>query len=210
MGKIRRLRQKFHLASSRNSGNNENSSVDSRNEEVTNEPALPVMNFSPNENIFAGIDINVNELRKSLLEDDRVSIRSVAKSCKYDSKGKPLTKAEKRKLRHTLFLQKIDAIQQLARETKKKRKHKLSVKSLTADPVSGKQNVYNKKSCKQIDYETHDRTKIKSIKTAKQRQKMMMNNIAAFRRILQNPKFKSDPCEVISEIVQKKVHEGKL
>lgn len=91
--------------SCKNYNSNINHIVESRNEEMTDKLTLPITNLSPTENIFAGIDINVNQLQKSLLEDDRVSVRSVAKSCKYDSKGKLLTKVKKRKLRHTLFLQ---------------------------------------------------------------------------------------------------------
>lgn len=105
MGKIRRLRQKFHLMSSKNYSNNVTNNVESNNKEIIGEPTLPAINISPNENVFAGIEIDVNQLQKSLLEDDRISVRSVTKSCKYDNKGKLLTKAMKRKLRHTLFLQ---------------------------------------------------------------------------------------------------------
>lgn len=209
MGKVRRVRQKYHLMLSKNSSDNVNHSVESRNEEMTDKPVLPITNLSPNENIFAGIDINVNQLRRSLLDDDRVSVRSMAKSCKFDSKGKLLTKVEKRKLRHTLFLQKIDAVQQLARETLKK-KNKLSVTSTIAvHPVPQKQHIDNKIPFVQTQYETHDRTKTKGIKKTKQRQRLMMSNVAAFRGILHNPTFRADPCGVISEIVQRKLHEEK-
>lgn len=207
MGKIRRIRQKFHLASSRDHSRSENRNMESSNEEETDKPTLPITNLSPSENIFAGIDINVDQLRKTLMEDDRVSVRSMAKSCKYDSKGKLLTKVEKRRLRHTLFLQKIDAIQQLAREAKKK-KNKLSLTSPNfMDPASGKQSVQNKKPCVQTEYKKHERIKVKGIKKTKQRQKLMVDSVAAFRKILHSPTFKSNPCGVISEIVQKAVYE---
>jgi hypothetical protein len=53
--------------------------------------------------MISGIDIDVDKLRKNL-EEDVMSVRSIAKSIKEGAKGRHLKKLEKRKLRHELFI----------------------------------------------------------------------------------------------------------
>lgn len=103
MGKIRRARQKLHQSSVKSIDNNvqrDEAVLGKEEESIGKSPMLK----SPEEfaaipdNLFAGIDINFDSLKKKLTEDDRVSVKSIAKSCKYDSKGKLLTKKEKQKI----------------------------------------------------------------------------------------------------------------
>lgn len=111
MGKIRRARQKLHQSSVKSKDNNVQR--DKAVEVTAGEEELigksPMLK-SPEEfaaipdNLFAGIDINFDSLKKQLTEDDRVSVKSIAKSCKYDSKGKLLTKKEKQKIKHDLWM----------------------------------------------------------------------------------------------------------
>lgn len=112
MGKIRRTRQKLHQSSVKSIDQHVPKSEDF--EEVTNgEIALtgksPMLKSAEEfaaipDNLFSGIDINFDSLKKHLIEDDRMSVKSIAKSCKYDSKGKLLTKKEKQKIKHDLWM----------------------------------------------------------------------------------------------------------
>lgn len=110
MGKIRRARQKLHQSSVKSTIDNnvqrDEAVLAKEEESIGKSPMLK----SPEEfaaipdNLFAGIDINFDSLKKKLTEDDRVSVKSIAKSCKYDSKGKLLTKKEKQKIKHDLWM----------------------------------------------------------------------------------------------------------
>lgn len=100
MGKIKRAREKFHIASAKLA----NTAGDNTPDETKEIQGLPFKDWPVQKNIFDGININLDLLKKSLVEDDKISIRSIAKSCKYDKNGKLLTKLEKRKLKHELFL----------------------------------------------------------------------------------------------------------
>lgn len=111
MGKIRRVRQKLHQSSVKSIDNNlqrdEAVEVTAREEELIGKSPMfksPEEFAAIPDNVFAGIDINFDSLRKKLTEDDRVSVKSIAKSCKYDSKGKLLTKKEKQKIKHDLWM----------------------------------------------------------------------------------------------------------
>lgn len=106
MGKVRRVRQKLHLAAPKESKSNEiqetavPSQVSGKSPLLKTEEELSIVP----DNLFKGIDINFEELNKKLIEDDRVSVQSVAKLCKYDNNGKLLTKKEKQKIKHDLFM----------------------------------------------------------------------------------------------------------
>jgi hypothetical protein len=99
MGKQRRERQKYHL-----------SKVKSRNDAVTTATENCESNEKPSpetstllpvpENLFAGIDISLDNLKQSLNDSD---IRSVI-SKKSLSAGNVISKKEKKKLRHEAFL----------------------------------------------------------------------------------------------------------
>lgn len=108
MGKVRRLRQKFHLLKKKDTDKKEipkgltYEEIVSGNYDKVNLSSIKETNLDSN--IFSGINIDVDKLKTSLIEDDKVSVRSVAKSLKYDSNGKLLKKNEKRKLRHELFM----------------------------------------------------------------------------------------------------------
>lgn len=108
MGKIKRVRQKFHLSGLKDNNHKLN------NFHVDNDPKERLVGKSPllktpeelaliPDNLFEGIDISFDSLNKKL-EDDKVSVKSIVKSCRYDSNGKLLKKKERQKLKHDLFM----------------------------------------------------------------------------------------------------------
>lgn len=140
MGKIKRERQKFHITSMVD--DDTDIPLDT-NLELTKYTPLPMaapMQLDVGENIFAGIDIQLDKVNK-FAEPAKSAAPSTAASTNkgISTKSTPifgspstaqperkLTKKEKMKLRHEKLLQKIDVIQQAKRkhESKKKKKTK--------------------------------------------------------------------------------------
>lgn len=109
MGKVKRTRQKFHQAALKDNNNDKlsDSHVDSVSEQLIGKSPLlktPEELAQIPDNLFEGIDINFDSLNKKLIEDDKISVGSIVKTCKYDSKGKLLKKKERLKLKHDLFM----------------------------------------------------------------------------------------------------------
>lgn len=99
MGKQRRERQKYHL--SRTKSTNDAVATATESPESNEKPSQETSTFLPvPENLFAGIDISIDNLKQSLKDSD---IRSVI-SKKSISAGNVISKKEKRKLRHEAFL----------------------------------------------------------------------------------------------------------
>uniref|UniRef100_A0A1B6D0F3 Ribosome biogenesis protein SLX9 n=1 Tax=Clastoptera arizonana TaxID=38151 RepID=A0A1B6D0F3_9HEMI len=190
MGKQRRAREKFHIASARLASNSmptTNSAYESQEFQ-----GLPIKDWPVQKNIFEGLDINFDSLKKSLIEDDKISVGSVAKSLKYDKNGKLLTKAEKMKLKRALLLSKIDAIAQMKRESKQKRKNRKSPPILKLEELGKEDSVELQKVGEK-----------KGIKKAKYRQKDYLDNMKSFQKILSNPAFRANPQKIISESIKK-------
>lgn len=113
MGKIKRSRQKFHQTLKVAEKNLPSAdSLDSVKNNLSNligkSPLLKTTEelAAIPDNLFGGIQINFDSLNNKLtsIDDDTVSVRSVAKSCKYDSRGKLLTKKEKMKMKKEMFM----------------------------------------------------------------------------------------------------------
>ncbi|KRT83442.1 hypothetical protein AMK59_4193 [Oryctes borbonicus] len=114
MGKLKRPRQKLHISSKSKSSNPTNIQE--------NETEIPIL-IQPSKNLFAGIDININNLSKKL-NDDVISMKSF-KSLKSDvGQSKSLTKKEKMRLRKDILKQKIDTVNQLKKQAIKRKKRK--------------------------------------------------------------------------------------
>lgn len=99
MGKHRRERQKYHLSRMKSTNDAVATGTESceSNEKPLQEPStlLPVP-----EDLFAGINISIDNLKRSLKDSDSRSVISK----KSLSAGNVISKKEKRKLRHEAFL----------------------------------------------------------------------------------------------------------
>jgi hypothetical protein len=99
MGKQRRERQKYHLP--RMKSTKDAVAAATQNCESEEKPSPQASTLLPvPENLFAGIDISVDNLKQSLKDSDIISVVS---SRSHHARN-VLSKKEKRKLRHEAFL----------------------------------------------------------------------------------------------------------
>jgi hypothetical protein len=99
MGKLRRERHKYHLL--RVKSTNDASATATENKESSEGQSPETSTLLPvPENLFAGVDISLDNLKQSLKDPD---VRSVI-SKKSLSAGSVKSKKEKKKLRHEAFL----------------------------------------------------------------------------------------------------------
>ncbi|XP_075230437.1 uncharacterized protein LOC142329604 isoform X2 [Lycorma delicatula] len=172
MGKVRRLRQKYHMLKKKGGDKKEDLPKGLTYEDIVSGSYDKINLPSKSDlesNIFSGVNIDIGKLKTSLIEDDKVSVRSVAKSLKYDSSGKLLKKNEKRKLRHELFMKKLDIVQQMRHEARRKKKKNKSGNNIQniSDELPQLVKIENRKPNKPI--------KKKGIEKAKKRQKNMFS-----------------------------------
>jgi hypothetical protein len=98
MGKQRRERQKYHLP--RMKPTNDAVAPATENCETNEKPSQISTLLPVPENLFAGIDISVDNLKQSLKDSDVLSV--VSKKSLYPRNV--LSKKEKKKLRHEAFI----------------------------------------------------------------------------------------------------------
>uniref|UniRef100_A0A146LYA7 Uncharacterized protein n=1 Tax=Lygus hesperus TaxID=30085 RepID=A0A146LYA7_LYGHE len=214
MGKQRRAREKYHLASVRA----RNKEIDGGGELIDETDKMSVgdkqsvgklsLKIKPKGGIFDGLDIAVSNLN-TCLADDTKSVHSLAKtfrSVKRSLGGKSMKKDDKKKLRHDMFLSKIDAFYK-HRENLKKNKNRgpidVSIKDL--DNALPAVDMVFHKSDKKVKQPRPVSTKQKGIKKAKQRQKDLEQNYEAFKKIMEEVKSKEKILDVVTEHVQQKV-----
>nr|XP_027231884.1 protein FAM207A-like [Penaeus vannamei] len=129
MGKVRRVRQKYHSSLSKNTPNaTENKDMG------TDAPRLvPIVKTKTDQtgkssgNIFAGLEINLGGAKKTAPKTDEVMDTTVSDSADQRNKGKRIKKG-RIKQRHQDLMKKIDAIQagkQAEKERKKREKTKV-------------------------------------------------------------------------------------
>lgn len=122
MGKVRKLRQKFHIATKGDKTNDQKT--------ITNEvPVYKPLVISPiSENVFAGLKINfdnLNELKHSNIPDDidttdnKEDNNLSAALLKLRSSSKQINKKDKIRNRREMLLKKINGVQNAIQQKKK-------------------------------------------------------------------------------------------
>lgn len=109
MGKQKRARQKYHLATVSGRLQKEDTKSESGKSAVSMKSLSGQWKISADENLFKDIEIDVDKLKKlSSLDDDRKSVKSISKSIKRSiadsSSNVHLKKKDKMKLRKELFI----------------------------------------------------------------------------------------------------------
>lgn len=192
MGKVKRARQKAHISAKIQSANTNKKTEDMPH--VALEQCVPVKE-TVEANMFSGVDLTKYKLTGKLPEFDTCSTIT-SKSFK----GLNMKKKDKRKLKHDLWMEKLNAVE-LA---KKKAKEKLK---LQQTPIIGDIRALGdalptldlilKKSTGPAD--NREVKKAKGIQTEKKRKKQMMENISIFQQVYGHPAFKDKPTDTISE-----------
>ncbi|KDR11159.1 uncharacterized protein LOC110837334 [Zootermopsis nevadensis] len=214
MGKLRRERHKYHLSRAKSTNGasvtpTENNEA-SKGESPESSALLPVP-----ENLFAGVDISFDSLKQSLKDPD---VRSVI-SKKSLSGGSLKSKKEKKKLRHEVFLKKLQATYEIRKSGKKRRRSNKSPREVENAARSDKlpsRHLSDKLPSLDLNIELAQKTssskeksaaKHRSIPKAKRRNNVMLQDISLFKRLLANDGFKADPVTSVSSHVRSKVYE---
>ncbi|RZF33712.1 hypothetical protein LSTR_LSTR007740 [Laodelphax striatellus] len=214
MGKVRRLRQKYHNLLKKDNEKKEEPKGLSYDDIVAgnfNKINLPSQtDYDATNNPFANIQIDFNDLKTKLADDCMSVCSNVSKRLsKYDANGKLLKKDEKRKRRHDLFLKKLDIVNQARLEVRNKKR-----KKNPKNDVTNKLNVINDddvpvlvpitKKCKNP---LPRPVKKRGIEKTKKRKQNMLDDIAAFRKVVSEHQDNSDVFSSVTECVLRKVLE---
>lgn len=192
MGKVRRLRQKYHDTLKSETKQKHDGPVQE------NHPHLPIS--QPSDNLFEGINIDIAALKTQLADD--------VKSQKSTIKTQPLPKKDKLKLRREQFMKKIDVLGRLKKEQKAEKKRRKT-------PIIGDVNPLRDalpslesllKNRTNIKYKPEEPKKSRGIAKAKKRKKELVQGVKIFKAVMN----KKNPLESITRHVQAVVAQAKL
>lgn len=197
MGKQRRARQKFHAAAAKLAA-----SVTKTDTSFSSDTA-PLIPSSPVENIFSGININFDSLKKNL-SDDTQSVRSY-KSIKSEcGTTKTLPKKDKLKLRREILLKKIDTVNQMKKQLKIRNKRKktqlIGDTNPLHDALPSLESLLKTKTTNKSGKITS--MKKKCVEKASKRRKQLINGVKTFKQTLKNKRFKTNPLQAVTEHIQ--------
>ncbi|XP_063851867.1 ribosome biogenesis protein SLX9 homolog isoform X2 [Scylla paramamosain] len=206
MGKVRRLRQKYHASLTKKKVENA-----AKDQNITNNVLHQVPQIQSGatcdpvnrDNIFAGLQIKLQKLEDvpapSHVESDNVSVTSVSQQSWSG------TKADKRKKRHQELLEKIDVVRagQIAEKNRKKREKTVITGDmhplLNALPSLG-ELMASKSKNKRCDLKTlHGTPKQKTAK------KETLADIQMFTSIHEDPHFIKDPFRAVALALENRV-----
>ncbi|CAH1790233.1 unnamed protein product [Owenia fusiformis] len=192
MGKVKRQRQKLHTSSSK-------TDVE---DEVGNSIPLPaVPDYNPFDNPFKKL-IGVGTLKK--LPDDWDAKSSITNKSLRGIHGK---KKDKRKLRHDLWLQKLNAGESAKNEEKARKKREKTAIVGDMRPLEETlptlELLLKGKGRKRTTSTSSDE-KAKSLKKEATRKKEALADIRLFQQVLKHPKYKESPFHTISEHLHNK------
>lgn len=197
MGKVKRLRQKLHIAAKK-----EKAAPQSLENNISRDLPDVVLPL-PNDNLFAGLNIDINSL-KTKLNDDVRSVKSFKSIRLENSKQTVVSKKDKLKARRDMLMRKIGALDQMKKDLKLRQKRKTtaiigdtnplhdalpSLESLLKNRPNIKQNIAKPK-------------KKKGIEKARKRKKELIQGVNIYKTVLGNKTFQKNPLEAISQHVQ--------
>lgn len=202
MGKTKRQRQKFHLSVSGDNAAKSEMETETNPELFHTSPLLRV-----EDDIFKGIDINIDSLSTNYVEDDRRSVKSF-KSLKSELSGsnnKILPKKHKLKLRRELFLKKMGNVYQIKGNNQLTQKNNKGV--LPEDFNLLNDALPSLKSLLHTSDGTKEKSvvqpaKLKGVQKAKKRRKEMVKEVGIYKKVLSNEKFKTNSLSAIAEHIK--------
>ncbi|XP_023235136.1 protein FAM207A-like isoform X1 [Centruroides sculpturatus] len=198
MGKIRKERT-FHYTTKKN----QDKKVQETPTNVDTEMKLQISNLASS--LFSSVNITEDMLKQKLPEFDQMSVKSFA------SNGMQMSKKDKRRLRHQLFIQKINAVVKRKQELKERAKRRQM-------PVVGDMKPLEdalptlELLLKQNNEKTEEKksTKPLACRSTYARQKAMLEDIAIFQQVLNHPSFKQDPASTIKTHLQNKLQSNNV
>ncbi|CAC5400538.1 unnamed protein product [Mytilus coruscus] len=193
MGKVKRQRKKLHTEAVKTT-DSKVEIVDMMDTDIQ-QPELRL------DNPFANLDLDLGQLKQKLPDFDARS-QVTNKSLK----GLHIKKKDKKKLRHDIWIKKLNAVEAAKKEEKdrKKREKTAIVGDIGAmgDALPTIELLMKKSSQANRD-QTEEKTR--GIAKEKKRKKQMMEDISVFKQILDHPAYKENPTETITTHLQNKL-----
>ncbi|KAL1518227.1 hypothetical protein ABEB36_001884 [Hypothenemus hampei] len=191
MGKVRRLRQKFHTSTKSNIA-----PITAADSEI--KPSK-VSLLQSKTDLFANVAINIQQLSTFNIpqDEDQQSTKSTASLMIKKKK-------DKLKLRREQLLKKIDLVNQMKRESKRKLKRK-KTKDIVGDLDSLRDALPSLKNLSKTrgpKFPSAPKKKKKCIEKEQKRKRQLLNEVKAFKTVLKNKKYQKSPLEAISKHVQ--------
>ncbi|XP_064598568.1 uncharacterized protein LOC135464925 [Liolophura sinensis] len=210
MGKVKRGRQKLHTAAKKSKTKEGHSTkgdvmvVDVVENMQTDIPRSPFLTPNESANPFSGVTINKATLTQNLPDFDA---RSTITSKSF--KGLGIKKKEKRKVRHQLWMEKMNAAQS---EVMKKKERKRKSKTAVVGDLTDLQETLPTLELlmKKSTGKPQDKPKVKTrgIEKEAKRQKRTLEGIAMFNQVLSHPAYKENPTETIAIHLHNKMQQS--
>ena len=211
MGKVRRLRQKYHQSCQKSEKQPTTSPSTPIAPVVFSVPGEPVppIKLPTDSNLFAGVKISLSDLKQSLLPPSReilgsTSLEATVVSSKIKKDLKHLPKKEKRRYVRESLLERLGAVRKPAAKQHRKRVKKtalnIDLKSLVDSlpavvPKEDKESQHHGSNGKQ-----------KKFKKAKASKLQFLSDVKAFKSVLSNSYYKADPASAISNYTTRTAH----
>lgn len=196
MGKVKRQRQKLHSAAVK-AKTNQVEVVDMMDTDVQQ----PELRFDKLDNPFAGLNLDLGQLKQKLPDFDARS-QVTNKSLK----GLNLKKKDKKKLRHDIWVKKLNAVEAAKKAEKdRKKREKTAIVGdigLLGDALPTIELLMKKSS--QVNKNEGEEKK-RGIAKEKKRKKQMMEDISVFKQIVEHPAYKENPTETIMTHLQNRL-----
>ncbi|XP_074641026.1 ribosome biogenesis protein SLX9 homolog [Tubulanus polymorphus] len=190
MGKEKRKRRKYHASSSTNNAKTDKESNNKKTQD------LPTAKLG--ENVFEGIKIGSSLLSQKLPDFDA---RSAITSKTF--KGVSVTKKDKQKIKREAWMQKMDSVQAAKRAVKEKKKRERT--AIVGDMKPLEDALPTLELLLKEGSKTKERkgpAKRKAFKTEVARKREMMDEVAAFKKVFNDPEFKQNPQKTVSELLK--------
>lgn len=211
MGKVKHSRQKLQAPAAKSEvKQSDNGSSEEMEVAKDNTDRLSVKKLgsvagskATSKNPFKGMKITTELLKQNLPDfDARSAITSKT------LRGMNIKKKDKQRLRHELWMEKVDSIQTARKKRKEKRKQEKTVvvgdMSAMGDALPTLELLLKNTSAATLAREKQEQ-KPKAVVKEKQRQKQMLDDITLFRQVLDHPSYKDNPAGTIAEHLRNKL-----
>ncbi|XP_076441498.1 ribosome biogenesis protein SLX9 homolog [Babylonia areolata] len=204
MGKEKRGRKKLHTPAPKAAAKND-VTLTAQDDKMSVASMKKPGSVAPSKamtNPFKGMKITTETLKQVLPEFDA---QSAITSKTFQ--GMNLKKKDKKKIRHDLWMEKIETVQKERKErrAKKKREQTVVVGDMQgiADALPTLELLQKQTPASVLAREKS--AKKKGISREKTRQKEMLSNIQLFQQVLEVPEYKANPAETILEHLRNKL-----
>ncbi|XP_064118119.1 ribosome biogenesis protein SLX9 homolog [Macrobrachium nipponense] len=207
MGKIKRIRQKYHATLKKENGKESQPTIQASSEQQL-KPVIETTDAvsSQSDNLFSGIKIRLEDIKNSsetLAHDDfdKMSISSALVGKQHEG----VSKKERRKQRREELLKTIDTVRACEREAKERKKREKTAIVGDVHPLLNALPSLEEVLAVSYQNKRPVSNKVRSTKKQKKATEEMMADIQMFVAVNKDQEFIKDPFAAASKAVQNRV-----